>query len=126
MCTVGDTSVRAQNAGVFAEGQATVVAAEIGARLRGSTTQTTYDGRGICYMEFGKDMIAKVEVTFTSGQTPAGHLDGPSTDLAARQDAFADPGCGLAVSSIAAGPRCAPERSCADPIGIRSRSLTAR
>ena len=86
---VGDvTSVGTPKAGVFAEGQATVVAAEIGARLRGSTTQTTYDGRGICYMEFGKDMIAKVEVTFTSGQTPAGHLDGPSTDLAADKTAF--------------------------------------
>jgi hypothetical protein len=37
-----------------------------------STTSTTYDGRGICYMEFGymefgEDMIAKVDVTFLSG-----------------------------------------------------------
>lgn len=86
---VGDvTSVGTPKAGVFAEGQATVVAAEISARLRGSTTQTTYDGRGICYMEFGHDMIAKVDVTFLSGQTPAGGLEGPSTDLAADKTAF--------------------------------------
>ena len=39
-------------------------------------------------MEFGHDMIAKVDVTFLSGQTPAGHLDGPSTDLAADKTAF--------------------------------------
>jgi len=62
---VGDvTSVGTPKAGVFAEGQATVVAAEIAARMRGSTTRTSYDGRGICYMEFGHDMIATVDVTY--------------------------------------------------------------
>jgi sulfide:quinone oxidoreductase len=86
---VGDvTSVGTPKAGVFAEGQATVVAAEISARLRGSTTQATYDGRGICYMEFGHDLIAKVDVTFRTGQAPAGVFDGPSTDLAADKTAF--------------------------------------
>jgi sulfide:quinone oxidoreductase len=64
------------------------VAAQIIAGLRGSTTSTTYDGRGICYMEFGRDMIAKVDVTFVSGQAPAGVLDGPSTDLVADKVAF--------------------------------------
>lgn len=54
--------------GVFAEAPATVVAAKISARLRGSTTHTTYDGRGICYMEFAHDMMARVEVIFRSGQ----------------------------------------------------------
>jgi sulfide:quinone oxidoreductase len=87
---VGDvTSVGTPKAGVFAEGQATVVAAEIGARLRGSTASTTYDGRGICYLEFGHDMIAKVDVTFLNGQAPAGVLEGPSIDLVADKTAFA-------------------------------------
>jgi sulfide:quinone oxidoreductase len=86
---VGDvTSVGTPKAGVFAEGQATVVAAEILARLRDSTTQATYGGRGICYMEFGHDMIATVDVTFISGQAPAGVLVGPSTDLVADKTAF--------------------------------------
>jgi sulfide:quinone oxidoreductase len=86
---VGDvTSVGTPKAGVFAEGQATIVAAQIIARLRGKTTHSTYDGRGICYMEFGHDMIAKVDVTFLAGQAPAGVLDGPSTDLAADKSAF--------------------------------------
>jgi sulfide:quinone oxidoreductase len=75
-------------AGVFAEGQASVVAAGISARLRGATTPTTYDGRGICYMEFGHDMIAKVDVTFRSGSAPSGVLEGPSTDLVADKTAF--------------------------------------
>ena len=86
---VGDvTSVGTPKAGVFAEGQATVVAAAIAARLRGSAAPTTYDGRGICYLEFGHDQIAKVDVTFQSGQSPAGVLEGPSVDLAADKTAF--------------------------------------
>ena len=86
---VGDvTSVGTPKAGVYAEGQAVVVAAAIGARMRGAATDTTYDGRGVCYMEFGRGMIAKVEVTFLSGQTPAGALEGPSIELAADKDTF--------------------------------------
>ncbi len=32
----------------------------------------------MCYLEFGKDQVAKVDVTFVSGQPPSGTLDGPS------------------------------------------------
>ena len=86
---VGDvTSVGTPKAGVFAEGQATVVAAAIAARLRSSTTSTTYDGRGICYIEFGQEMVGKVDVTFRSGQMPAGTLAGPSTELVRDKTAF--------------------------------------
>lgn len=86
---VGDvTSVGTPKAGVYAEGQAAVVAAAISARMRGAATDTTYDGRGVCYMEFGRGMIAKVEVTFLSGQTPSGALQGPSIALAADKDVF--------------------------------------
>ena len=86
---VGDvTSAGTPKAGVFAEGQATVVAARISAQMRGTTTPATYNGRGICYVEVGHDMIAKVDVTFVSGQSPAGGLEGPSTDLVADKAAF--------------------------------------
>ena len=79
---VGDvTSVGTPKAGVFAEGQAIVVAAQIIAKTRGESTATVYDGRGICYLEFGHDMIAKVDVTFLRGSSPVGQLEGPSTDL---------------------------------------------
>jgi sulfide:quinone oxidoreductase len=79
---VGDvTSVGTPKAGVFAEGQASVVAARIGSLLRGGDAEAAYDGHGICYMEFGHDMIAKVDVTFTSGARPVGTLEGPSPDL---------------------------------------------
>jgi sulfide:quinone oxidoreductase len=86
---VGDvTSVGTPKAGVFAEGQAAVVAAQIVARVRGAGSPMPYDGNGICYLEFGRDMIAKVDVTFLTGQSPAGDLQGPSTDLAADKAAF--------------------------------------
>ena len=86
---VGDvTSVGTPKAGVFAEGQAAVVAAQISARLRGTATEATYDGRGICYLEVGRGMIAKVDVTFLSGRSPVGGLDGPSADLVADKTNF--------------------------------------
>lgn len=86
---VGDvTSVGTPKAGVFAEGQATVVAGEIVARARGAAPSAAYDGTGVCYMEFGRDMVAKVEVTFLSGRPPAGALEGPSLDLAADKAMF--------------------------------------
>jgi sulfide:quinone oxidoreductase len=81
---VGDvTSVGTPKAGVFAEGQAAVVAASIIDQVKGNTPGTTYDGTGVCYLEFGRDQVAKVEVTFLSGQPPNGRLEGPSSVLAA-------------------------------------------
>jgi sulfide:quinone oxidoreductase len=86
---VGDvTSVGTPKAGVFAEGQGRVVAAQISAQLRESDPSLTYDGRGVCYMEFGHGMIAKVDVTFLRGAAPAGELYGPSPQLMADKSGF--------------------------------------
>jgi sulfide:quinone oxidoreductase len=86
---VGDvTSVGTPKAGVFAEGQALVVADSIAAQVRGATTSAEYDGHGMCYLEFGKDQVAKVDVTFVSGQPPSGSLDGPSADYVADKVEF--------------------------------------
>jgi sulfide:quinone oxidoreductase len=80
---VGDvTSVGTPKAGVFAEGQASVVADAIIARLRGTAAAAAYDGRGVCYVEFGGAAVALVDVTFRSGQAPTGSLEGPSAELA--------------------------------------------
>ena len=76
---VGDvTSVGTPRAGVFAEGQASVVAAAIIATHAESPTATVYDGRGQCYLEFGVDEVAKVEVTFAPGQGPTGTFEAAS------------------------------------------------
>lgn len=86
---VGDvTSVGTPKAGVFAEGQASIAAEHIAAKVRNVASSATYDGRGICYMEFGNGEIALVDVTFLSGQPPAGTLNGPSADLMARKKEF--------------------------------------
>ncbi|MBM2615634.1 NAD(P)/FAD-dependent oxidoreductase [Actinoplanes sp. LDG1-06] len=86
---VGDvTSVGTPKAGVFAEGQAAVVAERIIGSVRGGAAAGQYDGRGVCYLEFGGDQVAKVDVRFVAGQRPVGSLIGPSTDLAADKTAF--------------------------------------
>jgi len=86
---VGDvTSVGTPKAGVFAEGQAAVVAASIADTVRGRDRSDEYDGRGICYLEFGGDEVARVDVTFRSGEKPVGTLDGPSIDISSDKSAF--------------------------------------
>ncbi|HZB71222.1 MAG TPA: FAD-dependent oxidoreductase, partial [Acidimicrobiales bacterium] len=86
---VGDVaSVGTPKAGVFAEGQAAVVADRIVALARGEQAAAQYGGQGICYLEVGEGNVAKVEVTFLQGQAPRGGLQGPSPALAADKEAF--------------------------------------
>lgn len=86
---VGDvTSVGTPKAGVFAEGQAAVVADRILASLRAGETSAQYGGSGMCYLEFGTGRVARVDVTFISGQPPSGRFDEPSLALAADKTDF--------------------------------------
>lgn len=86
---VGDvTSVGTPKAGVFAEGQAAVVADGISAIVRGVGPAAGYDGRGVCYLEFGNDEVAKVGATFRAGETPVGIFEAPSTVIAADKADF--------------------------------------
>jgi sulfide:quinone oxidoreductase len=86
---VGDvTSVGTPKAGVFEEGQASTVAEQIVWRAKGVPAEGAYDGRGICYMEFGDHQVAKVDVTFTPGRSPHGTLEGPSLELAEDKATF--------------------------------------
>jgi len=86
---IGDvTSVGTPKAGVFAEGQASIVADQIIAESSGRSSAGTYDGHGICYLEFGGGMVATVDVTFLSGAAPVGDIHGPSTGLAASKADF--------------------------------------
>jgi len=86
---VGDvTSVGTPKAGVFAERQAAVAADRIAAVLRSEAATAQYDGVGVCYLEFGNDEVARVEVTFVTGQAPTGVFDAPSAALAGEKTAF--------------------------------------
>jgi len=78
---IGDVAaVGTPRAGVFAEGHAAVAADRIAAKIRSASSDATYGGRGVCYLEFGHDTIAQVEVTFF-GDERTGRLIGPSPDL---------------------------------------------
>ena len=86
---IGDvTSVGTPKAGVFAEGQASIVADQIIAASQDRAVAGTYEGRGVCYLEFGGGVVATVDVTFLSGKAPVGEMEGPSAALAASKAEF--------------------------------------
>jgi sulfide:quinone oxidoreductase len=88
---VGDvTSVGTPKAGVFAERQASVVADQLIARIRGANAPPGYDGTGTCYIEFGDEEVGRVDVDFysTPGQ-PTGTFVAPSAETAAEKADFA-------------------------------------
>ena len=85
---LGDVAaVGTPRAGVFAEGHAAIAAQHIAARIRRTTTSARYGGRGICYLEFGGNEVAMVDVTFF-GDKRSGELIGPSPALAAEKAEF--------------------------------------
>ncbi len=85
---IGDVAaVGTPRAGVFAEGHAAVAAERISALIRGTTTSAEYGGRGVCYIEFGADQVAKVDVTFFGDQR-SGELEGPADGLRAEKSEF--------------------------------------
>jgi sulfide:quinone oxidoreductase len=85
---LGDVAaVGTPRAGVFAEGHAVIAAEHIIAAIRGTTSEAEYPGRGICYLEFGGDQVAMVDVTFF-GDKRSGALVGPSAALSAEKAEF--------------------------------------
>lgn len=75
-------------AGVFAEGAARVVARGIVARRRGEVSSERHLGQGTCYVEFGQDRIAGVDIDFLSGPEKTGHFNPPSAEQRALKDRF--------------------------------------
>jgi sulfide:quinone oxidoreductase len=87
---VGDVNgVGTPKAGVFAEGAARTVAAHIIAQLRGEAVPPAYRGVGSCYLEFGQNKVARVDVEFLAGPKPTGTYHEPSVALRAEKDQFA-------------------------------------
>ena len=86
---VGDvTSVGTPKAGVFAEGAARVVADELIAQIRGSEAPAPYDGTASCYVEWGDDLVGRVQVDFFSGPSPTGVFFEPSSAITAEKAEF--------------------------------------
>jgi sulfide:quinone oxidoreductase len=79
---IGDvTSVGTPKAGVFAEGAAKVAAASIISEWKGEPSLFPYTGAGSCYVEFGKELVGRVDVDFFSGAKPTGTFYEPSEEL---------------------------------------------
>ena len=57
-------------AGVFAHGQAKVVAENIAAKLKGMPQVASYDGHGSCFIEMGKGMASKGAGNFYAEPDP--------------------------------------------------------
>lgn len=85
---IGDVnSVGTPKAGVFAEGAARTVAAEIIADARSSDAPAAYRGTGTCYVEFGAERVGKVDVEFLAGP-PTGSYTEASVEMVAEKKEF--------------------------------------
>jgi sulfide:quinone oxidoreductase len=86
---IGDVAqVGVPKAGVFAEGAARVVAAQLIAEAQRGEQPDGYDGRGSCYIEFGSGRVGRVDVDFFSGPQPTGTYQEPSVALVAEKEQF--------------------------------------
>jgi len=86
---VGDiTSAPVPRAGVIAEGEARTVADMIVKQLRGGPEPEPYYGRASCYIEFGGELVGRVEVDFMSGPEIKSAFGAPSLEIAKDKEQF--------------------------------------
>jgi sulfide:quinone oxidoreductase len=87
---VGDvTSAPVPRAGVIAEGEAGTVAEVLINKLRsGGAAPGPYEGAAVCYIEFGDDTVARVDVNFLSGPQPTAKFNAPSLEHAEEKRQF--------------------------------------
>jgi sulfide:quinone oxidoreductase len=86
---IGDlANTGAPKAGVFAEGTARTVAANLIAKFRKQEPTAKNPGAGSCYIEFGADRVARVDVDFFSGPKPTGTFHEPSQALKVAKQEF--------------------------------------
>jgi sulfide:quinone oxidoreductase len=86
---IGDVnSVGTAKAGVFAEGAARIVAAELIANIKGGERPGAYKGDGTCYVEFGAGQVGRIDVDFLSGPNPTGTYTEASVALVGEKKDF--------------------------------------
>ena len=86
---IGDlANTGAPKAGVFAEGTARTVAKNLISLLRNEEQTAKNPGAGSCYIEFGANRIARVDVDFFSGPKPTGTFHSTSEALRADKVEF--------------------------------------
>jgi sulfide:quinone oxidoreductase len=74
-------------AGTFAESAAHVVADEIASSIRGDGTRSS-GGTGLCFLEFGKGEVGRVDVDFHAAGGPTAPLLGPAPGFVAQKAEF--------------------------------------
>jgi sulfide:quinone oxidoreductase len=86
---VGDVATAGvPKAGVFSEGAAKVVGRNLIAEITGGEGAGPYDGRGSCYIEFGEDRVARVDIDFLSGPERTGEFREPSPAYVTEKEQF--------------------------------------
>lgn len=86
---VGDlANTGVPKAGVYAEGAARTVAANIVSLLRNEAQTARNPGAGSCYIEFGGNRIGRVDVDFLSGPKPFGTFHGASEEMRIDKERF--------------------------------------
>ncbi|MEY2956158.1 MAG: hypothetical protein RL123_886 [Pseudomonadota bacterium] len=86
---VGDLAATGvPKAGVYAEGAARTVAANIISQLRGEPQTARNPGAGSCYIEIGAGLIARIDVDFLSGPKPFGTFHGASVEMRRDKEHF--------------------------------------
>lgn len=86
---LGDLSnTGAPKAGIFAEAAAKAVATNLIAWTRGEEGTARNPGSGSCYIAFGDNRLARVDVDFFSGPKPTAKFHEPSVELVADKDEF--------------------------------------
>ncbi len=75
-------------AGVFAEGEAQVVAAEIAAEINAEPRPDVYDGHGFCYVDVGDGLAAYGTGDFYAYPAPRVTLEEPSTEARRAKDRY--------------------------------------
>ena len=79
---VGDvTSAPVPRAGAMAEGEATTLADVLIARVRDDgASPRSFEGAVTCYIEWGVDTVARVDVNFRGGPQPTAEFHPPSVE----------------------------------------------
>jgi sulfide:quinone oxidoreductase len=86
---VGDVATAGvPKAGVFSEGAARVVARGIISDLGRGEPAEPHEGKGSCYIEFGENRVARVDIDFLSGPERTGTLHPASAELVAEKELF--------------------------------------
>lgn len=87
---VGDvTSAPAPKSGVFAESAARAVASHLIAEITGQGEAEPFDGKGSCYVEFGDDLVGRMDADFFPGSRPTAPFAQPSLAVADEKKEFA-------------------------------------